>query len=180
MNLTDEQWNIIEPLIPVKRRVLDRRGKLRADNRAVLAGILWVLKTGARWQDLPRQYPSKSACHRRFQEWVEQAVLQNILTALAQDMEARGKIDPKECFIDGTFSSAKKGGLPLVLRNAEKAQRSWPFQTRALFLSPSVWPLLLRMKSPWWNARLPRDLPERTRMYSWVTRDTTVIRSMRA
>ena len=48
MNLTDEQWNIIEPLIPVKRRVLDRRGKLRADNRAVLAGILWVLKTGAR------------------------------------------------------------------------------------------------------------------------------------
>jgi transposase len=99
---------------------------------------------GARWQDLPERYPPKSTCHRRFQEWIRQGVIENILTVLAQDMEERGAIDLKECFIDGTFSSAKKGALLWDRRSVEKAVKSWQFRTLTLFLSPSVWPLLLQ------------------------------------
>ena len=91
-------------------------------------------------------------------------------------MEERGKIRIEECFIDGTFASAKKGALPLALRNAEKAQKSWPFRTRALFLSPSLWPLLLHMKSRWWRERLPKDLPKRLQGSLWLTGHTTPIR----
>lgn len=45
-----------------------------ADNRQVLEGILWVLRSGARWRDLPPQYPSASTCWRRLRDWEEQSV----------------------------------------------------------------------------------------------------------
>lgn len=50
--LTDKQWKLIEPLLPVLPRS-KKGGRPWAPNRAVLEGILWVLRTGARWQDLP-------------------------------------------------------------------------------------------------------------------------------
>ncbi|MFC7518525.1 transposase, partial [Herbaspirillum sp. GCM10030257] len=52
--LTDEQWGLLEPLIPVTARRLDGRGRPEVhSDRAVLNGILWVLRTGACWADLP-------------------------------------------------------------------------------------------------------------------------------
>ena len=69
MELTDEQWVILEPLIPVKEPREDGKGRPRINNRNVLNGILWMLRTGAAWQDLPERYPSSRTCHRRFQEW---------------------------------------------------------------------------------------------------------------
>lgn len=179
MYITNEQWNIVEPLIPKHRCSFDGRGRPRRNDREVLEGILWILKTGARWKDLPREYPPHQTCHRRLQEWVRRGVIHGILTAIAQDMELRGKIDLSECFIDGTFASAKKGARVWDLQSAEKAQRSWIFRTRALFLSPSVWPLLLRVKSPWWKQRLPHDLPERIQIASLVIGPLTPIPSMR-
>jgi len=177
MHLTDQQWELLAPLVTPYRRSFDRRGRPRRHERDVLDGVLWVLKTGARWRDLPERYPSYQTCHRRFQGWVRDDVIQKVLTVLAQDMEQRGKINLKECFIDGSFSSAKKGGLSWVRRSAEKAVKSWQLQTRALFLSPSVWPLLLPMRSPWWKTRLPDDIPERLRRYSLVTGHTIAIPS---
>lgn len=56
--LTDEQWVRIAPLLPPPKP----RGRRRADDRQTLEGILWMLKTGARWQDLPREYGSKTRC----------------------------------------------------------------------------------------------------------------------
>ncbi len=53
MDLTDAQWAIIEPLIPKPRRRKDRRGRPWREPRGVLGGILWVLRTGAPWKDLP-------------------------------------------------------------------------------------------------------------------------------
>jgi len=79
MDLTDEQWAILEPLIPEKLPRDDGKGRPRVDNREVLAGILWVLRTGAAWQDLPDRYPSPATCHRRFQEWRKEGVLEKIL-----------------------------------------------------------------------------------------------------
>ena len=67
MDLTDPQWTIIEPLFEEKRRP-DGRGRPWRDTRAVLNGVLWVLRTGAPWHDLPDRYPPYQTCHRRFQQ----------------------------------------------------------------------------------------------------------------
>lgn len=67
MDLTDEQWEVLEPLIPNPPRRADGRGRPWRDSRDVLNGILWVLRTGAPWHDLPERYPPYQTCHRRFQ-----------------------------------------------------------------------------------------------------------------
>jgi transposase len=57
MDLTEEQWEILEPLIPTPPRREDGRGRPWRDPRDVLNGILWILRTGAPWKDLPERYP---------------------------------------------------------------------------------------------------------------------------
>ena len=110
MDLTNEQWAVIKSIIPPPPPRKGNKGRPRRDAREVLNGILWVLRTGAQWKELPKRYPPYQTCHRRFQEWVRQKVFQKILRTLARRMERQGKINLKECYIDGTFSSAKKGG----------------------------------------------------------------------
>jgi hypothetical protein len=63
-------------------------------------------------------------------------VWDKVLYRLAQDLRDRGKIDITECFLDGTFASAKKGGVILDRLSEVKAPRSWPSQTLMVFLSP--------------------------------------------
>ena len=60
-DLRDDQWELIAPLLPSQKK----RGRPRADDRRTLNGILWVLRSGARWKDLPKEYGSRSTCHRR-------------------------------------------------------------------------------------------------------------------
>src|SRR5258707_12970603 len=69
--LNDEQWKVIEPLLLKPERRADGRGRPRKDDRQVLNGILWILRSGARWQDLPERFPPYQTCHRRFQYWVD-------------------------------------------------------------------------------------------------------------
>jgi transposase len=107
--LTDEQWAAISLLIPETPRREDGRGRPWRDNREVLNGILWILRAGARWQDLPERFPPYQTCHRRFQQWVRSGFLRQVLEALAEDLLLRGRLDLSECFIDGTFVAAKKG-----------------------------------------------------------------------
>jgi transposase len=145
--LTDEQWNLIEPLLPRIERV-DGRGRPRIEDRAVLNGIFWVLRSGAPWADLPGRFPSYQSCHRRFQEWVDSGTLKSVLEALAEDLRSRGKLDLSECFIDGTFVVAKKGGSAWEQPSGAKVRRSWLWQTAMVFLSPYTLHLLLHMKSP--------------------------------
>jgi len=112
MDLTDEQWAVIEPLLPEQERLLTRRrGRPWRNPRQVLNGILWVLRTGAPWKDLPKRYPPYQTCHRRFQRWVRTGVMEAILRTLAEDLKLRGSLDLEECFIDGTFVVAKKGAM---------------------------------------------------------------------
>src|SRR5215204_1199464 len=74
MDLTDEQWEVLEPLIPDPPQREDSRGRPWRDPRDVLNGILWILRTGAPWKDLPERYPPYQTCHRRFQRWIEEGV----------------------------------------------------------------------------------------------------------
>ena len=147
MDLTDEQWAIVEPLIPEEERSLQgKRGRPWRDPRDVLNGVLWILRTGAPWQDLPDRYPPYQTCHRRFQRWVQQGVMEAVLRTLAEDLKERGGLDVRECFIDGTFVAAKKGASGWERPSGAKVRRSWQWQTALVYLSPYASQVLARMK----------------------------------
>ena len=154
MELTDTQWEFLAPLLPVYRRRKDGRGRPRQDLRAVLNGVLWILRTGAQWADLPDRYPPYQTCHRYFQEWSQDGTLQRMLHALAKDLYQRGGIDISEAFIDGTFAGAKKGASPSGRPSAGRGPRSWQLQTALVFLSPVGLPARRRMRSRSWKRRL--------------------------
>jgi len=103
--LTDEQWARIAPLLPPQKP----RGRKRADDRQTLEGILWVLKTGSRWQDLPRAYGSKTRCHRRLKEWQEHGVWEKIFRAFLAALDEAGRLQWERAFRDATFVPAKRG-----------------------------------------------------------------------
>jgi len=144
--LTDEQWSLIELLFD-KADVVQTRGRPPRDAREVLNGVLWILRSGARWCDLPDRFPPYQTCHRRFQQWVKDGRLRKVLETLAADLHHRGKLDLSECFIDGTFVSAKKGASEWERPSGAKARNSWQWQTALVFLSPSTPALLRRTKS---------------------------------
>jgi transposase len=127
--LTDDHWAIIAPLIPDPPRREDGRGSPWRDTREVLNGVLWILRSGARWQDLPDRFPPYQTCHRRFQQWVRVGTLERVLEAVAEDLRERGEIDLSECFIDGTFVVAKKRGSELVRLSGAKARSSWQWHS---------------------------------------------------
>lgn len=140
MDLTEAQWLAVEPHIPAaERRTPGRKGgRPFRPARDVLNGILWVLRTGAPWGDLPGRYPPYQTCHRRFQAWVKGGVLPKVLKALRRDLEERGGIEDVEGFIDGTYVPAKKGGPASGSAVPERRQRSWQLQTAMVFHSLSI------------------------------------------
>ncbi|HID29082.1 MAG TPA: transposase, partial [Desulfobacterales bacterium] len=64
MDITNEQWNRIEPIIKGLTPRKDPRGRPRSDPRHVFNGILWILRAGAPWKDMPQRYPPYQTCHR--------------------------------------------------------------------------------------------------------------------
>lgn len=146
MELTDKQWEKIKDLIPSPKVRADGKGRPWRETRPVLEGILWILRTGAPWKDLPERFPPYQTCHRRFGQWQQQGVLKQVIEGLAKDLHERGDVDLRECFIDGTFCMAKKGGLLLERLRKVKAPRSWQSQTLAVlfYLSQSNQPLLMK------------------------------------
>lgn len=132
-DLSDAQWTILDPLIPEPERRKDGRGRPWKPRRSVLNGILWVLRTGAPWSDLPERYPSYQTCHRRFQQWVRSGIMRGVVAALAEDLRMRGRLDVREAFIDGSFAPAKKGDLRSARQNVAREQRSWQWQSDMVF-----------------------------------------------
>jgi transposase len=159
--LSDAQWELIEPILRPKRRS-DGKGRPWQDTRAVLNGILWVLGTGAQWRELPKKYPPYQTCHRRFQQWVREGKLEDILRVLAEELHARGKLELEEGFIDASFTGAKKGALRSGPPSAARARRSSPSALITVFLSPLVSKVLRRTKA---NPVAGRDVREK-RVYA--------------
>ena len=106
--LTDEQWQRLAPHLP-RHPPSPKGGRPRADDRACLEGILWLLRTGARWQDIPVDLPSGSTCWRRLQEWATEGVLEEIQAVLIDELDGLSKLDFAELLADATFIRAKKG-----------------------------------------------------------------------
>ena len=121
--LTDKQWEFIEDLFPWEPPG-DEGGRPRVQPRDCLEGILWVLRTGARWKDLPKHFPSKSTCHLWFKRWTEKGIIEQVLRRLLLKLHDNGKVDCSETFADGTFSSAKKGVIRSGRLVVAREQRS--------------------------------------------------------
>src|ERR1700754_3948887 len=78
-DLTDFEWSLIQPLLPNKPR-----GVPRVDDRRVLNGIFWRLRTGAPWSDIPERYGPFTTCVNRFNRWRRAGVWERIVTAIAK------------------------------------------------------------------------------------------------
>jgi transposase len=76
--LSDYEWTAIKPMLPNKSR-----GVRRVNDRRVLNGIFWVLRSGAPWRDLPETYGPRTTCYNRFVRWRQAGVRDQIMDALA-------------------------------------------------------------------------------------------------
>jgi transposase len=76
--LSDYEWTAIKPMLPNKPR-----GVRRVNDRRVLNGIFWVLRSGAPWRDLPENYGPRTTCYNRFVRWQRAGVWDQIMDALA-------------------------------------------------------------------------------------------------
>src|SRR5471032_3035341 len=81
-DMSDEEWQMVAPLLPELRPRSELRGRPLANTRAVLNGVLWVMYSGASWSTLPRKYPSYQTCHRRFKAWHDSGVLGRVMQQL--------------------------------------------------------------------------------------------------
>lgn len=126
--LSDEQWLLISDLFSDPAPD-PRGGRPRADARLCVEGILWILRTGARWKDLPRSFPSYVTCWRRFEQWSNAGVWDRAWRRLIKRLDEQGDVDWQEGFADGTFASAKKGAISSVPPNAARARNSCSWST---------------------------------------------------
>ena len=132
--LTDQQWKRIAPLLPQPPR-RRHRGRPPKDNRAVFSAILWVLKEGARWQALPKEFGvSPTTAWRRLKHWEEQGVWLRAWRALLCELDTQERLDWEQCFIDGSFAPAKKGARALAKPSAARVRSGWWWSTARVFL----------------------------------------------
>lgn len=121
VTLTDKQWVVISPLLPKQDQT--KGGRPRADDKITLEGILWILKTGAQWNELPIKYGSSATCWRRLKRWEEDGTWKRIWKALLATLSREDKLMLSVGMVDGTFAPAKKGGVLLVRRRKAKEPR---------------------------------------------------------
>jgi transposase len=145
--LTDKQWAKIAPLLP-EPKDSPQGGRWPIPNRPCFEGILWVLRSGARWKDLPKgKYPSASTCWRRLRDWEEQGIWLKVWRTFLGERDEKGRLSWEETFADGTFSPAKKGAHASAKPNAERVRSLWWWQTARVFLWEYNLPRRRRMKS---------------------------------
>jgi transposase len=149
--ITDEQWEQIKPFLPQRKRS-PKGGRPPADDRACLEGILWVLRSGARWRDLPERYPSPSTCWRRLVEWEGEDVLLRIWHAFLDALDEQGLLDWEEVFVDASFSPAKKGASESGKPSEARVQSGWWWQMAGEF-HWHAGPKVLRLQRSRWSKK---------------------------
>ena len=111
--MTNTQWERLRPLLPPQKPKI---GRPAHDHRTILNGILWILRTGAPWRDLPERYGPWRTVASRFYRWQRARVFPHLLAILQQHAEAMGQLDWTLHFVDSTIirahqhaAGAKKG-----------------------------------------------------------------------
>ncbi|MCO1660993.1 IS5 family transposase [Pseudonocardia humida] len=112
--VTDELWEVVEPLIPQPRRPLRgaRLGRPRVPDRVVLAGIVFVLSTGIRWNELPVELGcgSGTTCWRRLRDWQRAGVWHEVHRVVLDRLGQAGVLDWSRAAVDSVSVRAKRGG----------------------------------------------------------------------
>jgi transposase len=114
--LTDEQWERLRPLLPPQK---PRTGRPARDHRQIVNGILWIIRTGAPWRDLPERYGSWRTVASRFYRWRKAGVWERLFAAVQQQADAAGRLDWQLHYVDGTVvrahqhAAGAKRGSPL-------------------------------------------------------------------
>ena len=99
--LSDAQWAAIEPLCPGKQT---DPGKTAKDNRLFLEAVLWIVRTGSPWRDLPQEFGNWNSVYRRYRRWMQLDVFKNIFTHLNTNA------DYEYTMIDGTIVKTHRHG----------------------------------------------------------------------
>lgn len=114
-DLTNEQWERIEGLLPKAKTT---RGRPAQDHRKLLSGIVWVLRTGAPWRDMPERYGKWTTIYSRFQRWRKSGVWDKLFAELQSALDVESSVDWEIHFIDSTTvrahqhaAGAKKAAL---------------------------------------------------------------------
>lgn len=81
-DLSDDEWKVIQPLLPQKSR-----GVPRVDDRRVLSGIFWILRTGAPWRDLLERYGPYTTCYNRFNRWRKAGIWDELMDGIKKGHE---------------------------------------------------------------------------------------------
>jgi transposase len=116
-DLTDFEWSIIEPLLPK-----DRRGRKPRNNRRVLNGIFWVLRTGAPWRDLPERYGPYTSAYNRFNRWRKAGIWDRLMDAIVKAHDGKVQmIDSSIVRVHQHASGVKKRVEIAVWAEAEEA-----------------------------------------------------------
>ena len=107
----DELWGLVEPLIPKVKRRYRYPGRKRIDDRRVLTGILFVLKTGIGWEHLPQEMGCGSGmtCWRRLRDWQQAGVWQALHEALLAKLNGAEEIDWSRAVVDSSYVRAVLG-----------------------------------------------------------------------
>ncbi len=116
-DLTDVQWARLQPLLPPQRRGKGTKGgRPNIDHRQIINGILWILRTGAPWEDLPSRYGKRSTVSTRYYRWQHMGVWDRIYDAVKAQADAAGALDWEIHQVDATVirahqhaAGAKKG-----------------------------------------------------------------------
>ena len=116
-DLTDFEWSVIEPLLP-----MDRRGPKPKDNRKVLNGIFWILRTGAPWRDLPERYGPYTTAYNRFNRWRKATIWDRLMDAVVKAHDGKVQmIDSSIVRVHQHASGVKKRVEIVVSAEAEAA-----------------------------------------------------------
>ena len=101
--LTNAQWQCLQPLLPIQKPHV---GRPNLDHRSVINGILWILRTGAPWREMPERYGKWQTVSGRFYRWQKDGLWQRILSTLQQQADAQGKLNWQLHHVDGSIIRA--------------------------------------------------------------------------
>jgi transposase len=102
-DLTNTQWERLQPLLPPQR---PKTGRPAVDHRRILNGMMWVLRTGTPWHDLPERYGPWRTVASRFFRWRKAGVFQRLFDIVKQQADATGQLDWNVHFLDSTIIRA--------------------------------------------------------------------------
>lgn len=144
-DLSDAQWSLIKGLMPVQER-----GGTWNDHRTTVDGMLWVLRTGAPWRDLPERYGKWQSVYDRFNRWRREGLFGRILRALRIRLDKAGKIDWDLWLVDGSNVRASRAAAGAGKKGAKQSRTTTHWVAReaggdqsstwSLTVTPFPWP----------------------------------------